>query len=298
MIENISVDTALKKGHKIFLIPGIIVLVIMLLLFVSSFYMMVNDFFSPWFLLIMFPGGFLPMIIILWFLRSIKIPDWKLWAFEHVRNVHELEKRALQERLIYDAANLFTKTEIWTEKKKAKWEILKEKFQQEDIFIDDLTVPSETLIFYSKFQSRFEIGFVIFMLLMGVALSIIADNYFAAYLVGVFAIFAAYIVYTRHQRANSTKPQITINEKGIETISTPFQNWNVIKNEEAIVEIQTKNSKSYLIFDFPKGKERLRIDDFNTSVKSLNHLLRIYRGRSSFKNHSSNSHLHYKQHYL
>lgn len=257
---------------------GMLFPMLALLIFLS-----VKDLVPIWFLPIIFFAGLLLIILACWVLWSVRITDWKLWAFENVRNVHELEKRAIQERIIYEPNNSFSKTEFWTNEKKAKWEIIKEKFKQEDIFIDDLTVPSETLIFYSKSKSKGEITLVIFFLLVGIVLSIVADNYFAAYLVGVFAIFGVYIVYTRYQRTTNIEPQIIINEKGIETISTPFQDWNVIKNEEAIMERDGKHSKSYLIFDFPEGKEHLRIYDFDTSLKSLNHLLRIYRGRSSFR---------------
>jgi hypothetical protein len=48
------------------------------------------------------------------------ITKWRVWAFENVRNVHELKKRAIQEKLISADSSIFEKTEIRTERQEIK----------------------------------------------------------------------------------------------------------------------------------------------------------------------------------
>jgi hypothetical protein len=275
MIENISVDEALIRGKRMTTIPIIIISFIMTGVLISCIVLSLEHLVTYWTI----PIAMLSLLVAPYLFWSVRITHWKLWAFENVRNVHELKKRAIQEMLIHKDGSFYNKTEIWTQSQREKWSILKEKFKQEDIFIDDLTIPPETFIFYSKFQSQFEIGSVILILLIGVILSIVVESYFVASLAGMFAIFAAYIVYTRLQRATNTEPQIIINDKGIKIIPIPFQDWSVIKNEVVITSGSSRYQRNYLIFDHPEGRVELNIDYLETKKSTLNKLLRIYRAR-------------------
>jgi len=263
-------------------IPSLIIFLGMFITMFASFIFITEKNLVPaWSLPIIFFVGFLPIFILLWLLWSIRITDWKLWAFENVRNVHELERRAIQEKLIYKSDSILNKTEIWTKNKKARWNLLKEKFKQEDIFIDDLTIPSETIIYYSKSKSRLQIIFAAFFCLIGIVIGVIANSYFTACIVGIFLIFAAYFIYKRYLFVTNATPQIILNEKGIETTDISFQSWSIVKNEEVITELNyDEASRNYLIFEYPAGQAKIRIDYFDINKPALNKLLRIYRSRN------------------
>jgi hypothetical protein len=70
-----------------------------------------------------------------WFYWSLAITHWRLWAFENVRNVHELKNRAIKKKLIWKDGSFFETTEIRTALQKDHWIRLLEKFNKQDIFL-------------------------------------------------------------------------------------------------------------------------------------------------------------------
>lgn len=269
MEETVTVDEALKKGHQMVNYPA------MLFMFGPlsvCFYLGIEEILPSW----IFPVGFIISFGLSWLYWSITITKWRLWAFANVRNVHELKKRAVQEKIIGADDSLFTKTEIRTSSDKEKWNSLQTKFNQEDIFHNDLTIPNETIIYYSKGKNFFQMTIGVGCLLVGICFLALSDSYIWGLLIFVFG---AYWSYTEFREATNTEPQITLNEKGIQTISTEFHSWSDITNEEAIRETAGKSIHYYFIYDHPGGQEKLKINDYKIDQPTLNKLLRQYRAR-------------------
>lgn len=84
--SNVSVDEALVKGRQMvtqpvqtIIVGGVILTILM-----------------GWWKLIPvwgYPVGFLISLALALLWWSVSVTTWRLWAFEHVRNVHELKKR-------------------------------------------------------------------------------------------------------------------------------------------------------------------------------------------------------------
>ena len=87
MNETITVDEALRKGHKMVTYPGMAIMFAMLGI---SFYLGMAEITPIWII----PVGVVSSFITAWLYWSVMIIKWRLWAFENVRNVHELKKRA------------------------------------------------------------------------------------------------------------------------------------------------------------------------------------------------------------
>lgn len=107
MTEFVSVDEAISKGHKVVNFP---VMAINAGVVALTVYLGVQKLIPIW-------GYFIGLIlgfVLSWLWWSFKIAKWRVWAFENVRNVHELKKRAIQERLIWPDGHFFEKTEIWS----------------------------------------------------------------------------------------------------------------------------------------------------------------------------------------
>ena len=119
---------------------------------------------------------------------------------------------------------------------------------------------------------------------IGIYLLLKTEKYF---IVSILSIVGVYFSYKEYKEATNTEPQIIINDKGIKTISTDFYSWNDIENEEVISEGTGKHTHYYLTYDYPDGAEHLKIDDYDTDLRSLNKLLILYRGRS--KKRTTNS---------
>ena len=63
--------------------------------------------------------------------RTIGAAKWRIWAFDKVRNVHELQERAITEKLLYLTNRPgFGVIHYNSVLQKEKWEQLQVKFQQ------------------------------------------------------------------------------------------------------------------------------------------------------------------------
>jgi hypothetical protein len=276
MNENVTVDEAIAKGHRLINYPGFIIFFGTIGL---GFYFGIQNIFPYWIIPVSFGLGF----CLSWLWWSIKITKWRIWAFENVRNVHELQKRAIQEKLIWSENSLLSKTEIRSKIDNERLNLLKTKFEKEDLFEDDLSTPHETIIYYSKEGNYIEMVIMLLLMGFGIYLLIQTDNY----IIGtIFSILGAYFSINEYRQATDTNPQIIINDKGIWTISTEFYEWSDIENEEVINNGLSNNNYCYLFYEHPNGMEFLQIEDFETDQRSLNKLLIVYRGRNKKINKS------------
>lgn len=272
MFETITVDKALSRGHKMVTYPGMFVMFsIMGLTFL--FGLQKKDLVWIW------PVGISSSILLSWLFWSVRITKWKVWAFENIRNVHELKKRAIQEKLIWSDGSFFNKTEIWNREDRQKWEFLQNKFliKDEVIYQDDLTIPSEKIILYSKGKNLVEMFVMLGCLAVGIYLIVKSNNYLFG---TILSLIGGYFAFKEFKEATNKTPQITLSDKGIETINTKFYRWDDISNEDVDIVGSGKHTHHYLIYDHPDGAENLLIDDYDIEFKELRRLLRVYKGRS------------------
>jgi len=273
-MKMVTVDEAISKGHRMVNYP---VSIPSIMIFVITYYFYIEYQIPIWGILVCFAAAAISALL----LRSYVIVKWQIWAFDNVRNVHELKKRAIQERLIRSNKSIFEKNSIFlSTSDKEKLSSLKIKFDQDDFFQDDLNVSDETIIYYSRSKNYTQMAIMIGCLVFGIYFLLMSNSY----IVGtILTIIGAYFGNKEYKEAKNKEPQIIINEKGIKTISTDFYSWNEIKNENVIFEGSGKHPSFYLIYDYPFGSEKLKINDYDTDLSSLNKLLIVYRGRSKMK---------------
>ena len=271
MNETKSVDEAINRGHWTVTYPGMMV---MFLTMGLSIYFGTYGYLPKWTI----PVGFILSFVLSWLYWSFMITKWRIWSLENVRNVHELKKRAIQEKLIWNDGNFFEKTEIRKAPDKEKLKSLQSKFKETDIFKDDKAIPKETIIYYSKGKNFFEMVIMLAGFFAGIYILTTSESYYWG--IGLI-IVCGYLAFKEYKEATNREPQIIINEKGIKTISTQHYPWAEIRNEEVISEGYGKHTKYYLTYDFPNGNEKLQIDEYETQQRELENLMRIYRGRNS-----------------
>ncbi len=260
MYETVSVDEAISKGHKMITYPVIIIVVLTCI----CFYLTNNEY--------AIPIGF-GIALVYW---NVFITKWRLWAFDNVRNVHELQRRAVYAKLIWAEGTIF----IFPFLRKSiqeKWNLILDKFKQKDIFDDDVSIPEETIIYYSKIKNLFPIAIMLAGAGGGFCLVFYKDQYLLG---GGCFLVCGYFVYDSFKKETNTQPQIIINEKGIKTASSEFAKWEDISGEMVIEEHYRRSTSYYLIYTYNEGREKLEITNYNISQKELENLLRIYRGRS------------------
>lgn len=261
-----TVKKAILRGHLVVNIPVLIIMIgtAFVFIIITNVYNLPQGF--P---LIGFGLGF----ILAWLYWSLSITKWKIWAFERVRNVHELKSRAILEGLIWKDDHIFGKTEIWSGSEKNKWHSIKIKFDEADIFIDDSSISTETIIEYKNSDIN---------VLVLTTIGIIGGAYLVyenKLIVGISFVLLGIII-NRLVKRKVTKFFI-INSVGIKKPKTKFFHWSTIKNEKIIKQNFGKNTKFYLTYTREGNIEKIDIDKLEIDVSVLYDLLKIYRGRNN-----------------
>lgn len=277
MLEDISVDYAIKKGVQKLTYVGVVILSVLLILciVVGTKYQLPAVF---------FPVGFVVAFVTTWIYWSVNVTRWKVWAFNTVRNVHELKERAIEMKLIWPDGSIWNKTEIWRVEDKMKWVELQNKFLKEDVIDieDDASILSETKIYYSKAKNLISIIYAVIMFAVGIVLIVYTKTSFLITGFGVVLIVVScYSAYHIWKVAKDNTPQIIINEKGMQATAGVFYNWNEIKHEDVEFVFDGNTRVYYLVFEHPDGRERTMIDKYDIDYSKLRQLLKIYRLRST-----------------
>ncbi|WP_298895864.1 hypothetical protein [uncultured Psychroserpens sp.] len=277
MKREVSVDEAIKKGQLIINVP---VMICLIGCPVIGIYLSNKDLIPDWGLGVAIVLG----IALGWLIWSIVITKWRIWAFEHVRNVHELKKRAIETKLIWRDGHVFEKTEIRSKKDQQKLEELDLKFQEDDIYEEDPSVPLVTKIYYSKKHSIFILLFGIFTVIISFAL--LLDDSLKSYIIGSFLLATGgYCVIMSIKKTFNNTVQITIDKSGIQLVSEPKISWFEIYEDAITYEGIGKSSTAHLTFyDADDRFFKINLEDLKIKPARLEVILRTYRMRHSKNN--------------
>lgn len=276
----VSVQDALKKGRFSLTIMSVI---IMFTCIVGSAAITI---FFEFDLAILFGFGF--GILFMWLWWSFAVTRWKIWAYENVRNVHELKRKAINQNLIWPDNSFFNKTIIASALQKERLQELEKKFEIEDTIVEvdeDITVRYETELHFSKINKYLLLVFGCVFLGIGVFI-IITEG---ISIVGVvFPASGLFMLKEAFQKIVSTTPQITLNEDGIKTINSEFLKWSEV--EDCYIEYlgSGKSRKCYLVTEFrtkTKGiqKNKIQVDELNKNPFKIESLVALYRQRNRKK---------------
>lgn len=255
MDKTVTVNEALKKGRaKLVHLPTMII-VGTISLGLLLFYL---EIIPGWSISITFIVGFLSG----WLVWSYLVNKWKIWAFENVRNVHELEQKVIEEKLIWQSGSWFEKTEFKSEEQKLKLKLLERKFLEKDIFTDDTTVPEETIIYYSTITLITKLSIYLS------SLSAITYYFFESiWMIIISSAIGFYLIYDLTKKLRDKKPQIIINTQGIQLKNKKLVPWNKVRHDSI--------SGNYLVFN----NEEIDVEDFNIKNHELENALHVYRVR-------------------
>lgn len=272
MRENVTVQQALSKGKiKLVYLP--------LLLLLSSIgigvYLKSVELYSGWAIGISVAVGFL----LSWLAWSYFVVEWKVWAFENVRNVHELKRKAIEQRLIWNDDSWFNKTEIVSYEQKQKLKLLEKKFLEKDVYHDDISVPKETAIYFSK--TTMVIEFIVGVFMIGSGLFFYWTDSSGFYWM-ILPLIGIYSFYSCLKKYLDKSPQIIINSEGIKLKNTSLTAWNQVYNDRVFNESHGKHSTNYLSYN----SEKISIDNLDIKFDKLENLLQVYRVRFEKSNPS------------
>lgn len=270
-MNDLTVEEAIRKGQRMINWP---ISFIFIILGGGIIYAAKEELLPAWANV----AGIGLALVLAWLYWSITVVRWRLWAFDNVNNVHDLYKQAVQENLIWPDGSWASKTEIWTRTQREKWEAIKLRFSKPEVFENDYTVPSETIIGYSRKKNFTEMAFMLGLAGFGVYLVAVDINmWVGSALIGIGIFFA----FKEYRQATNTDPQITLNEKGIATVANGFTAWDEILDADVILERSGRNQYAYLVYSTKFESIKTAIDDLETDRHQLYHLLKVYRGRAA-----------------
>ncbi|WP_395049171.1 hypothetical protein [Flavobacterium sp.] len=268
MVGKVTVNQALSKGRwKLKYLPMIATFGCI----GGGFFLSDQKIFGGWII----PTGFVAGFSIGWILWSYFVMEWKIWAYENVRNIHELQRKAVAEKLIWDSGSWFEKTEFKNYEQKQKLKQLEKKFLEKDIYRDDISVPKETIIYYSR-------NTIAFLLFLYLAISVLGAYFLLEkeYIGLLFFGFGLYLSYNQIKKLREKSPQIIINDKGIILKNENLITWDSIYNDRVYSQSNGKSSTNYFAFN----DEEISINDLGTTFSELEKLLHVYRVRFEKKN--------------
>nr|WP_294795791.1 hypothetical protein [uncultured Mucilaginibacter sp.] len=277
MYETVSVDEAIKKGQRVVNIPVVVIMLGMwgLCIFLGTS----TD--APVWLVIMCA---ILSFVLAWLYWSLAITQWRLWAYENIRNVQELKARAISGQLIWPDGSMFEKTEIRTAAQKEKLDFFSKKLNKPDVFIEDYSIGAETLIYYALKTSI--LTAIIGVAMVAGAIYFLLNN-FEVWLGVILALAGTYTAFTGYKQVKNRNPQIIISNEGLETAKTPFYSWDKIHNESAKLVGYGDNATSLLIYDCPSGHQEIDIAEFDISRDKLYSFLIFYRRRYNKNKHKN-----------
>lgn len=135
--DMVSIKDAISRGHKTVSRPASVVFYVSV---VAGIVLPLSDF-SGWFILLL-PGS-IPLSIVY---TSIAALGWRIWAYEHVGDIHQFQRSAelagLLVRKSHRNISIFA-----GRKKRRKLSVLIKRFDVDSTFIDDNSVEESTFIY-------------------------------------------------------------------------------------------------------------------------------------------------------
>jgi hypothetical protein len=276
-MQKISVEKAISKGQLWVNLPVMIVMFGMMI--VSS--LLISSKIIPLYIgIIMFISAF----VFAWLTWSILITKWRIWAFSNVEDLIELHEQAVEAKLIWEQGSFFEKTEIRNTREKAIIEELEIQINKHNRlpkrFKDDVTVPTETQIFFVKTVNFIQFLFTGMLPLIG-GIYFVYDGEFNWFFM-IFIGLGGYNSFNELKEIFDKEPQIIIN-KGFIKINRnePFR-WK--DGVQWTLEQHGSRSKYWLLEVYSNGKSVSKeIDDLDILPSDLKRLIKIYSGRASSK---------------
>lgn len=280
MQGQVSVEEALEKGNKMIKYPMLAISAASVGLGpLLSFYGYMPMY---WSIFIFFAGFSIGLLY-----SSYMTTKWRVWAFTNVTNVHELKKIALREKYLPGEGSWLEKIEIKSPADKAALSKIQERFNEPYSFPTEIIIPVETQIFFSK-KGRI-LSLIIALFCMACLIYLLVSSGDVALMV-VMGIVIAINIWKYRKLSNRT-PQIILNDKGIQTVSSGFKSWSEITDEEIVYETlngtQDETERYYLRYMYPGscGYARISIKDMDISPRELDNLLAVYRDRAQKKSY-------------
>lgn len=279
MRVNVPINKAVRRGRLTVNLPGALIF-LAFSIGVPSLLLQYTE--ETWILVTGIVVGLIVGFVLGWIYSGFAVLRWQIWAFENVKNVHELKEKAIIEKVIYPDGHWSEKLNFASKEQKQKLKLLERKFVNEDEYHDDLNVAKETSIYISKEQVLVFFGVGILIFGIGVYRYFVKETSNGIQLAAISLIFFG-LAYNDYRKK---EPQIIISNLGIKLHKKGLMNWEFISGEHIEIERLHNRHQKYLCLDYKENQERILINHLGINVDDFEHLLQVYRLRYEKNNPS------------
>ncbi len=275
MNVEVTIKEALSVGKRMVIFPSLAILIGF-----SFGFGIVLDQFKIHLSIGLFVGflsGFVAMKLY-WNYSSKK---WQLWAFSNVKNVNELKRKAIENRLINKNFILDDKKQIRDNELRKKIAHIQKKFDSKEVFHDAFSIPKVTKIKASKIGETipfilgfFMLGCVIYGYLEVKTASFYLIIAFAVALffwaIGIFAIFHKVVL-------------IRMDDTGVQLHQKEFIRWEEVLACFVEKRLVGDHYAYYIVFQLKTVTIEFSINGLELNPQRIEKLAQIYWFRNKKK---------------
>lgn len=234
--------------------------------------------------------AFLIGIAAAWLYWSYAVVKWRIWAFTNVDDIHELERKAIRQLLIYPRGHRFARLVFAAEEEKEQLAGITRRLNIPPVIVDDPDVPRQTIFRHSFTDSAAEVVIGLLGIALGLAAFAVPDQYPTGV---IFIIASALVAWAGYAKVEDRSPQITIDDTGIKVRKHMLYSWEHISGAHIRIDRKVIASRSdavqhFIVFEYrlriKEGASELReirIDGYKAEVgpDDLEYRLHVYRAR-------------------
>jgi hypothetical protein len=269
-MEQVTVDAALRRGNlQLKMVPIAIMLLCMVMPFVVVEVVDVH-------IGLLFAAGFLGGFVLGWLWWSFAVTRWRIWAYTHVRNIHELMEVAVAEKLIWPKGSFFERTEMRTKAQRELLQQLEARFATPDEQEDDPSIPAETVVRYSRVQMGFLLTWGLGMIGFGAYLFTTEGSPLMPL---VIAALGVWVSMDGGRKLLRDRPVLVLDGEGITLADGRRIPWEQISSTKMVQRGTGRSTRQLLEVHHGGDRSELEIGSLDINKKALRHALKVHRLR-------------------
>lgn len=275
MNVEVTIKKALSVGKRMVIFPSLAILIGLTL----GFVILLDQFKIH--LSIGLLVGFLSGFVVMKLYWNYSSKKWQLWAFSNVKNVHELKRKAIADRLINKNFILDNKKQLRDIELRKKITHIQKKFDSKKVFHDEFSIPKVTKIKASKVGKKILFVMSFFMLwcaiygyletkteLFYLIIAFAGGLLFLA--IGIFALFHKVVL-------------IRMDDTGVQLHQKEFIRWEEVQTCFVEKRLASDHYTYYIIFQLKTITVEFLISGLELYPEEIEKLAQIYWFRNKKK---------------
>ncbi|MFZ1692574.1 MAG: hypothetical protein WAT74_05165, partial [Flavobacteriales bacterium] len=208
---------------------------------------------------------------------AISITRWRIWSFQHVRNIHELLEAAESEGLIEPSGDWLERLEIRTRAQRECLRQLETRIAEPDSPADDISVPHESIIRYSK--QKLTGGLLLAIALCCYLAYHYSNSGFDTITVAIVGAFVVYYAWFGVRRCFRNTVVLRVDSNAIVVKEVKRIPWDHLVRASVIQEKASDDTRNLLKIEHDQTTTEIDLEGVDITTEKLRHALKVHRYR-------------------